>query len=118
MTTKTDLLLWGIIAHFAADWFTQNEWQAVNKVKITHIAAWVHGLFHLLAMLLIFPPLAAALLALVHVLIDTRKPLQWWRGLIKQTSDPANPVFIPMAMWQDQVAHILCIAVAAYVVGK
>lgn len=111
------LLLWGIVAHIVADWFFQNSWMALNKVKITHPAAWVHGGIHFVALCFVFHWQVALVLALVHIAIDTRKPLQWWRQFYRQTTDPSNPVFVPFAMWQDQCAHIVTIAIAALVVG-
>lgn len=104
---------WGVVAHLVADWLLQNEWMALHKTTLRHPAAWVHSGTHLLCFLPVFGWRGAALLALSHVLIDTRKPLMWWRRLIGQTNDPANSAFVPFAMLQDQAAHVLCIAVAA-----
>lgn len=109
----TDYIVMGVITHIIADWFLQNEWMAVNKTKWTHPAAWVHSGFHLIALLFVFPPLYALGLAASHFLIDLRKPLVWWRKTIRMTTDPANPASIHVAFWQDQCAHILCIAIAA-----
>lgn len=116
--TFTDLFIRGLVAHIVADWFAQNEWMALNKTSLKHPAAYVHSGIHLLAALFVFPWPVAVVLGIAHLFIDTRKPLQWWRGLIKQTNDPANPVFISFAMWQDQMAHVLCIAAAAWFVAK
>jgi hypothetical protein len=113
----TNLLLWGLVAHLFDDWFLQNDWMAKYKTSLRHPAAWVHSGIHLIALLFVFPPVVALALAVSHLLIDTRVPLAWWRRFYRQTSDPANPVFVPFAMWQDQAAHILCLAVAALLVG-
>ena len=113
----TQLLLWGLVAHLVCDWFFQNEWQAVNKTSLRHPAAWVHSGIHLVGLLLVFPPAWALLLALTHLLIDTRKPLQWWGRMMRQTQDPANPVTIHLAFWRDQVAHIACLAAVAQLAG-
>lgn len=114
----TDLFIWGYVAHLVADAMLQNEWMAVNKVSLKHPASWVHSGIHFAALLFVFPLWAALLLAVSHLLIDTRVPLQLWRRFYRQTSDPANPAFIAFAMWQDQSAHILALAVAAWMVAK
>jgi hypothetical protein len=111
-TIATNLFVWGFVAHMVADWFLQNEWMALKKTSLKHPAAWVHSGIHLIALLFVFPPLVAVVLAVSHILIDTRVPLQWWRKFYRQTTD--GPAFIPFAMWQDQAAHILCLAVAAW----
>lgn len=112
------LLLWGIIAHLVADWLLQNEWQAVNKVSLRHPAAWVHSGIHFLVQVPVFGWEVSTLLAVSHLLIDTRKPLAWWRRTIRQTTDPANPASIHVALWSDQVLHIACLAVAAGARGR
>lgn len=114
----TDYFIWGFVVHIFADWFLQNEWMATNKVSLRHPAAWVHSGIHLIAALFVFPVWVAVALAVSHILIDTRVPLQWWRKFYRQTNDFANPVMIPFAMWQDQAAHIICLAIAAYVSVK
>jgi hypothetical protein len=112
------LLLWGIVVHLICDWLLQNEYLAVNKVSLRHPAAYVHSGIHLAGLLLVFPPLPAACLAVSHLLIDTRKPLEWWRETFNQTRDPANPASMHVAMWSDQVLHVACLAVAAGAVGR
>jgi hypothetical protein len=106
-----------MVAHFVADWLLQNHWMATYKTSLKHPAAWVHSGIHLLAFLCIFQPLVAFLLFISHLLIDTRKPLQWWGSLIRQTNDPANPVTLHVAFWRDQVAHIALIALAVALGG-
>jgi hypothetical protein len=112
------LLLWGIVAHLICDWLLQNEWMALNKISLRHPAAYVHSGIHLCGLLLVFPWPWALGLAVSHLLIDTRKPLIWWRTLIRQTTDPTNPASIHVAFWGDQVAHISCLALAAGLLGK
>lgn len=114
----TDFLVWGVIAHIIIDWFFQNEWQAVNKTNWKHPAAWVHSGLHLIALLFVFPPIFAVCLAISHFLVDLRKPLVWWRKTIKQATDLGNPVTIHVAFWQDQCAHVLCLAIAAVLVCR
>lgn len=118
MPTATDLLLWGIVVHLVCDWLLQNHWMATFKTDLRHPAAWVHSGIHFAGLCLVFPVGAAAVLFLSHLLIDTRKPLHWWRDLIHQTADPQNPATIHVAFWRDQVAHILCLAIAALVCGR
>ncbi|HMA36722.1 MAG TPA: DUF3307 domain-containing protein [Chloroflexia bacterium] len=112
----TDLLLWGIVAHLIADWLLQNEWMANNKSSLRHPAGWVHGAIHGLALLFVFSPLVALVLALAHVLVDTRQPLDWWRRFFRQTT--SGTIFPPFAMWEDQTVHIGCLALAALLVGR
>ena len=116
--TTTDYFIWGFIVHLICDWFLQSEWMALNKVSLKHPAAWVHSGIHLIAALFVFPVWIAVVLAASHILIDTRVPLIWWRKFYRQTNDPANPVMIPFALWQDQAAHIICLAIAAQAVQK
>lgn len=110
----TQLLVWGIVIHLVIDWILQNDWQAQNKVSLKHPAAYVHSGIHLLGLLLIFPWYAALLIAITHLLIDTRKPLAWWRRVFRQTQQ--GDVALHVAIWGDQVAHIAIIALAALIV--
>lgn len=113
MNSPTDLLVWGIVIHLFVDWFLQNDWMAKNKASLRHPASWVHSGSHAIAMLLIFPPLAVLLIGILHILIDTRRPLQWWRNFYRQTRE--GEVVLHMAFWQDQVAHILVIVVVVLI---
>ncbi len=113
---STDLLAWGIVAHLAADWLGQNEWQALNKTRLTHPAAWVHSGIQTLALGCVFPWPVALALGVSHILIDTRVPLAWWRRTFRQTTE--GPMAVHVAIWGDQVAHILMIALAAALVGR
>ncbi len=114
----TDYLLWGWVTHLIVDWFFQNEWQAVNKTSLTHPAAYVHSGLHLLGLLCVFPWWMALLIAVSHLVIDTRRPLQHWARLMRQTSDPSNPVTLHLAFWRDQVAHVAVLALAAWVITR
>lgn len=96
-----------LIAHLIGDFILQNEWMSTNKVSLKHPAAWVHSGIHFLVLLFVMPWVFALGVAVVHLLIDTRVPLTWWRKFYKQTTDPQNPAFIPFAMWQDQALHII-----------
>ena len=107
MTLFEQALVW----HLVADWLLQNEWMQ-NKTNLLHPAAWVHSGIHLLGLLVLFPTWLALLVGLSHLLIDTRKPLIWWRTFFRQTQDPSNPASMHVAFWGDQVAHIAIIAIA------
>ena len=111
----TSLLLWGIILHLFCDWILQSDWQARYKSSLKHPAAYVHSGIHLLGLLLIFPGWAALAIALLHLLIDTRIPLTWWRRVYRQTRE--GGVALHVALWGDQVLHITVLALFALVVG-
>lgn len=109
------LIVYGVVIHLVCDWLLQNDWMARNKASLTHPAAWVHGGIHLIGMMLIFAPIYALAIAIVHMLIDTRVPLAWWRRIYRQTS--TGDVALHVAIWTDQVAHVAVIAVMALAVG-
>jgi hypothetical protein len=111
----TTLLLWGIVIHLALDWLAQNDFLARNKSSLKHPAAYVHSGIHFIGLLLIFSPLVALVIAIIHLLIDTRKPLQWWRNFFRQTQE--GPVALHVALWGDQVLHIVVLAIAAFLVA-
>jgi hypothetical protein len=109
------LLLWGIVVHLCIDWMLQNDWMALNKPSLFHPAAYVHSGLHFLGLLLIFPWYVALVIAIFHLLIDTRAPLGWWRKFYRQTEN--EPMALHVAIWSDQVAHIVVLAIASLVVG-
>lgn len=111
----TSLLIWGIAIHLFCDWILQNDWQARNKSNLLHPAAYVHSGIHFVGLLLIFSPVWALVIALVHLLIDTRVPLQFWRKIYRQTT--TGDVALHVAMWGDQVCHITVLAIAALIIG-
>lgn len=111
--SATDYLVWGVVAHIVADWLLQNDWMAVNKPQLTKsLAGWVHGGIHFVCLSCVFPVLTALVLALVHIWIDTRTPLVFLRSRLGQGKE-GNPVAMHVAIWHDQVVHVVCIAVAA-----
>ncbi len=114
--SATDLLAWGLIAHLIADWLLQNEWMALGKVSLRHPAAYVHSGIHLVALGCVFTWPFAVALATTHILIDTRVPLAWWRRTFRQTVE--GPMAVHVAIWEDQVAHIALVALAAYAQGR
>ncbi len=113
----TDLLIWGIVAHLIADWPLQSRWMAENKTSLRHPAGWVHGGVHFVALLFVFQPAVAAVLALLHILIDTRILFNWWLKVYLKT-DEDTIIFRHVAIWVDQVMHIMCIAGAALIVER
>ena len=171
--SATALMMWGLVAHLVCDWPLQNDWMAKHKasrrtrrdrVRIVnaerpvgtiarrgpwwdrHPAAYVHAAIHGAGMALVFPWPAALALAVSHLLIDTRGPVQWWSELIGQTQPgdaapqgllleavdseliearklegtlgpPIYDVGFEVRFWTDQVFHIACIALAAAVVA-
>lgn len=114
--TVTELLVWGIVAHLVGDWLLQNEWMAVNKIKIRSVAGPVHALIHFLLLLLVWGlPVAALTVAFLHWLIDLRFVLAWWRKTFRQTTE--GDMGVHVAIWGDQVLHILVLAVVAAIWG-
>ena len=111
MTDSVSYLIWGIFLHLVADWIFQNDWMAVNKGNLRHAAAWVHGSIHVLAMILVFPWWAALIIGISHMLVDTRVPVRIWQRFYKQTTE--GPYALPVAIWLDQVIHIVIIAAIA-----
>lgn len=131
--TVVELIVVGILLHLVADWFFQNEWMANNKARrrpepnLTnlssfdrgevwwdrHPAAWVHAGIHTLIQVPIFGPFAL-IIGILHLVIDTRTPLEWWGRVFKQTSEGA--VAMHIAIWRDQVAHFVVIALVALLV--
>jgi hypothetical protein len=85
MLEATQLLVWGSVIHLVVDWLFQNEWMALNKAKLRHPSGYLHSVLHGAALLLVFPPVAAAGLAVAHFAIDTRRPLGWWSRVVSQT---------------------------------
>lgn len=115
---QTILLAWGLVAHCAADWFLQNHWMNAEKTDLRKLGGYVHAASHGLCAALVFPWPAAVALAVAHLVIDTRTPLAWWGKAVHQsTPEQAGPAYIPFAMGRDQAAHVLCIALAAWLCG-
>lgn len=105
MLTPFELAL---VAHLIADWLLQNDWMARNKTSLLHPAAWVHASIYgiCLAMVLGWP--AGAVLGLIHLLVDTKIPLNWWIRIFKKCSHA--PEASQIAIWTDQVIHIVTFA--------
>lgn len=112
-TSATDYVVWGLVIHLFVDWLLQNHWIATHKMNLNHPSAWLHAGSHCVGMLLVFPPLLALVIGLLHLAVDTRKPLTWWRRVFQQTSD--GPAALHVSIWTDQVLHITIIALVALV---
>lgn len=121
----TGLMVWGLVAHLIADWPLQNDWMANNKAlpwrpSIAGLApAFTHATIHGVFAGAVFGYWPGMALALVHLFIDTRKPVVWWSQFVRQTQPSGNgyDVGLEVRFWTDQVFHIACIAVAALVVA-
>lgn len=113
---STQLAFWGVTVHLFVDWFLQNHWMATNKSSLNHPAAWVHSGLHFVGLLLVFPIQYAALIAIIHLIIDTRVPLAAWRVIFKQTRE--GDVALHVAIWGDQVAHWVVICIVALWVAR
>jgi hypothetical protein len=89
IAASASFLIWGIVLHLIVDWPLQNEWIAKNKATIFPIfdnpAGWVHAGLHGAVQLLVFPWWGALIIGVTHLLIDTRKPVEWWSHKIGQT---------------------------------
>lgn len=111
--TATQLLIWGVATHLVVDWLFQNQWMAENKPNLKHPAGYLHAAMHGAALLLVFPPLGALALALSHLAIDTRIPLEMWARVMSQPG--TGPMADIVHVWRDQALHVLTIAIAALV---
>lgn len=108
----SDIFIQGLMVHYIADWILQSDWMSENKISLRHPAAWIHSGIHTLGLLLVFPMTVAFLLGISHLIIDTRVPLAYVRRLMGQ--DPQGARGTSFKIWQDQIAHILLIYVAAF----
>lgn len=114
-----ELFLLGLLAHLVADWFLQSDTMAQKKVSLLSPWAWIHGGIHFGLLAIFWPALPALGVALSHILIDTRRPLIWWRKLygIKQVEDDKdiwwNVTAMQVAFLQDQAAHIIVLIAVA-----
>ncbi len=98
----------GLVAHLVADWLLQNDWMALNKTKLRHPAGWVHAGIHAICLGLALGLVAGVVLGVVHLILDTRLPLDWWIRAFKKSDQAPEAQLI--AIWTDQVIHIAIIA--------
>ena len=97
-----------LLAHLIGDWLFQNDWMAQNKTELRHPAAWVHSAIHGVLLGLALGWMGGLVLAVIHLLVDTRIPLAVWSGWLRQTR--GGPLQGHVQIWADQVVHIACIA--------
>lgn len=88
---------------------------ARNKSKLSHPATWVHAAIHAALLGIALGWQAGIVLGAVHVLIDTRLPMNWWRKTFRQTEE--GPYAIMTAVWADQVLHLVAIGAWVYLVA-
>lgn len=112
---STKLFAWSLALHWFFDWIMQNHHLATYKTSLRHPASYIHSGLHLIGLLLVFPWWMALLIALSHLIIDTRVPLRWWRKFYKQTT--TGDVALHVAIWVDQAFHVVVLAIAALIVG-
>jgi hypothetical protein len=98
----------GLVAHLVADWILQNDWMATHKTSLRHPAAWVHAVIHFVCLTIALGWTAGLILSLVHLLIDTRVPVNWWIRHFKRCRKPSDAEVI--VVWLDQTLHVLAIA--------
>jgi hypothetical protein len=113
--SATELLVWGVFVHLIVDWLLQNRWIADNKTRLRHPAGYLHAGLHGVAMLLVFPPVAAVALGVAHLLIDSRRPLSWWARIVSQSVE--GPIAATVHVMRDQTLHVATIGAAALLVG-
>jgi hypothetical protein len=106
----------GFIAHLIADWLLQNDWMATNKTSLRHPAAWTHAAIHVVLLTVALGWKAGLVLGAIHLLVDTRKPLNWWQKVFKQTTE--GPMATMLKVWADQVIHIMAIAAWVAIVAQ
>ena len=106
----------GFIANLVADWLLQNDWMARNKASLRHPAAWTHAAIPAVALSLALSWQAGLVLAVIHMLVDTRVPASWWQGVIKQTRE--GPIALILKVAVDQVLHIVAIAAWVEIAGR
>ena len=104
------------MVHLIADWLLQNEWMAVNKVRLSHPAAWLHGAIHGVLLGLVLGWVGGLVLAFLHIFVDTRLPIRWWIRVFKKCQNsPDLPILL---IGCDQVLHIGCIAGWIFLAGR
>jgi hypothetical protein len=106
----------GLVASLVADWLLQNDWMARNKTSLRHPAAWVHTAIHALLLTLALGWQGGLVLAAVHLVVDTRVPLNWWQRVFRQTRE--GPVAPLLRIAADQVLHIAALALWLEIAGR
>ena len=101
-----------MVAHLVADWLLQNDWMALNKHNLRHPAGWVHAGIHVVLTGLALGPVGGLVLGIIHLLIDTGKPMAWWIRVFKKCDGSPHAVLLKIAT--DQALHIALIAAWVY----
>jgi hypothetical protein len=102
----------GLVAHLVADWLLQNDWMALHKTNLRHPAGWVHAAIHGVLLGWALGWAGGLVLGILHLLIDTGWPVNWWVRVFKKCD--GSPQAALIRIWTDQVIHIA--AIAAWVV--
>jgi Protein of unknown function (DUF3307) len=97
-----------LMLHLIGDWLLQNEWMSVNKVRLSHPAAWVHAGIHGVLLGLVLGVAGGVALGVLHLLIDTRIPVRWWIKVFKKCDKSPDSSILLIGC--DQVLHLVCIA--------
>ncbi len=97
-----------LIAQLLADWIFQTDWMARNKKDLRHPAAWVHSFIYGVFLGLAVGWLGGVVLGLLHVVIDTGWPLNWWLRAVKKCE--RAPQFDLIRLLTDQAIHVVLIA--------
>jgi hypothetical protein len=96
------------VLHLVGDWLLQNDWMARCKADLRHPAAWVHGGIHGLLLSSVFGWMGGLILAVLHMIVDTRVPQRWWIRTFGQTQ--SGEMGLHVQIWGDQVIHISMLA--------
>lgn len=106
------LIVFGWVAHKIADWLFQNDWMQ-NKTNLKHPAGYVHASIHAISMYVAgFPWWAAIIIGITHLLIDTRKLVEWFMKITKKTNIPV------VRLENDQTFHLVVIVIMAFICGR
>jgi hypothetical protein len=97
-----------VLAHLTADWLLQTEWMAKNKADLCHPAGYVHAAIHASLLGLALGWVGGVALGIIHLLIDTGRPVNWWIRIFKKCE--ASPNLDIIRIGADQVLHIAIIA--------
>jgi hypothetical protein len=96
------------VAHLVGDFLLQNDWMARHKTKLHHPAAWIHAGIHALLLAWALGWMGGVVLGIVHLLVDTGRPLDWWIRVFKKCE--GSPQLPLIRLWTDQAIHIATIA--------
>lgn len=105
----------GLVANLIADWLLQNDWMARNKKSLRHPASWTHASIHAVVLTIALGWEAGLILGAVHLLVDTRVPLNWWQKVFRQTTEGITGTIVQIGA--DQVLHIAALAAWVAITG-